>query len=234
MINQIQTIRTFVTNTLGDLPIRIVIDRNANGEEMANGDRASAVLALGDKRFRIVLTSAYVEPTLGRIVFTDLETKHVIEGQKNDARWSEIAQYIRNPQFAPPFMPQTPVSDAMVAVVAMPKPAQMPDRLPYLGQGVKFITGRGEYYSGMDELAAMVTRIHSPTKVSLTIFPHNADAFWRNDVERRSPELQHHCWDFAEATNDAARKHWAEGAISALNEPFKRGPGRPRKIAAGE
>lgn len=197
MNNQIQIIKTFAERSLGDLSPILAIDRDVNGREIANGDRASAVLSTRNGRHRIALTSSYIDPPLGRVVMIDLSSQQRIEGGKSDAVWNSIAAHIRGGKREEPTA--TPIEVREPAK----EPEIIPDRLPHLGQGVTFYTERNEPIGGMFTLAAIVTEIHSPTEVSLTVFPRTGEQFWRERVPRKLGSREFFCWDFSDALPSA-------------------------------
>lgn len=206
MINQLQTIKTFVDREFGTVPHSLVVE-----DDMANGDRAVAILAVGDKRYRIEVTSAYIQPPLGQILMRDMMNGTMIERQKGDDAWHEIAAHIRG---SSPNVVAMPKSE----VAPLAEPEQMTDgRAPFLAMSAKFITERGEAVGGMEELAAMVTRVLSPTAVSLTVFPDTGEPFWRNNVQRRSATRRHNCWDFADEAPVTERT--LSAALDDLTKP---------------
>ena len=94
------------------------------------------------------------------------------------------------------------------------KPAYADTRVPHLGQGVIYVTDWP--IGGMTELAAIVTKVISPTVICVTAFPMTGELFWRNDLPRRSDQNARNCWDFSEAStpsvadiNDGARAEMA-------------------------
>lgn len=224
MINQIQGIKGFIEHKLGDLPSVLVIDKDVNGVEIANGDRASATLTVNKKRCQIILTSAYVDAPLGRITMTDLDTLQVVSGAKLDATWDAVNKHIRTARDDAMLQEATPRLEQVREAPLEPASEPIPDRVPHLGQGVKFICERGEAIGGMEELAAIVTRIHSPTMVSLSVFPCTGELFWRNDLPRRSEARQRNCWDFSDGLADL----WQPIDREAKEPPKRRG--RPPKV----
>lgn len=202
MLSMLQNIRIFVDTKLGD----VVKWTNCEAGQ-SDANRGSARIPIDGMVFTVSCTGSYTDPPLGIVRMRD-DSGKVIEGQKRDVLWAEIASYIRgrvaekrgtakppDPQMAV-ILPDTKGS------VKVSAPPATDGRHPHLGQGVKFILGRGEVISGMTELAALVTRVNSPTSVNLTIFPDGGEPFWRNDVPRFGRQadgsiLEHGCWDFA-------------------------------------
>jgi hypothetical protein len=81
MINQAQNIRSFVERKLGELATW----NDAMVEGEANGDYASAVIPVNGRQYRLAVTSAYIEPPMGRLTLTDLQTnqhKHKRGGRR--------------------------------------------------------------------------------------------------------------------------------------------------------
>jgi hypothetical protein len=91
MINQAQNIRSFVESKLGELATW----NDAMVEGEANGDYASAVIPVNGRQYRLAVTSAYIEPPMGRLTLTDLQTNHEISGGRTDAIWDEMPRYAR-------------------------------------------------------------------------------------------------------------------------------------------
>ena len=246
MINQIQTIKTFVERQLGDLSPFVTIDKDPQGHEIANGDRASAIVSSRGGRHRITVTSAYIEPPLGRITMIDLHSSQQIEGNKSDAVWKAIEQHIRgNGHVAPA---ELAYSKPVEAREAVPSEQYADEREPHLGQGVTFYTQRNEPIGGMFKLAAVITEIHSRHEVSLTVFPRTGEQFWRNNVPRKSDRREFFCWEFSDSAGklevrEKARLEPIIGPIIYLPEGYqlphdipndnvvwlKRKPGRPPK-----
>lgn len=197
MINQIQAIKSFVDRSLGDIPHALSIDKDAHGREYANGDLAICTLKIGERRFRIEVTSSYIKPPLGEITMTDLGTQHVIAGKKSDDLWKQIEGHIRGTPYTAATEAKAETAPQGATVTSLPlEPSD--GRMPYLAQPVLFITERGCAIGGMTELAAIVTRVISPTVVSLTVLPDTGEVFWRSNMRRRSAAQQFNCWDFAD------------------------------------
>ena len=212
MISQLQSIRVFVDRKLSDL----VLWPLCQGDPSSNADRGSAIIPVKGKRFRITSTSAYIDGPMGKLTMEDLETNHQISGAKSDVVWSQIEAYIRRRAKDEP----EPVArvDAPLDEIARlaAAPVYSDTRVPYLGQGVTYVTDWP--VGGMTELAAIVTKIISPTVICVTVFPMTGELFWRNDLPRRSEQQKANCWDFSEvatdsaaAINDAARAQFVRG-----------------------
>lgn len=195
MISQLQSVRVFVDRKLSDL----VMWPQCEPDAKSNADRGSAVIPVKGKRFRITSTSAYIDGPMGKLSLEDLETRHVITGSKGDALWSQIEAYIRRrANDEPEPAAQTEIARA---AIAEPQPAYADTRVPYLGQGVTYVPDWP--IGGMTELAAIVTKVVSPTVVCLTVFPMTGELQWRNDLPRRSDRQQKDCWDFSEPATDS-------------------------------
>ena len=209
MISQLQSVRVFVDRKLSDL----VLWPLCQGDPSSNADRGSAIIPVKGKRFRITSTSAYIDGPMGKLTMEDLETNHQISGAKSDVVWGQIEAYIRRRAKDEP----EPVAPAWTDASIKPaEPTYSDTRVPYLGQGVTYVTDWP--VGGMTELAAIVTKIISPTVICVTVFPMTGELFWRNDLPRRSEQQKANCWDFSEvatdsaaAINDAARAQFVRG-----------------------
>lgn len=190
MISQLQSIRVFIDAKLSDL----VLWSACTPEGDCNADAAVALIRVKGKSYRITSTSSYVKPPRGELALLDLETGHEIRGAKGDVAWSEIEAYIRRRVKDEP--EPAPVVEALARADEQPKPKYPDDRVPYLGQGVIYCPDWP--MGGMTKLAALVTKVISPTMVCLTAFPVTGELFWRENVQRREGKSRSNVWDFAE------------------------------------
>ncbi len=188
MISQLQSVRTFIDRKLSDL----VLWPQCEPDATSNADRGGAVIPVKGKRFRITSTSAYIDGPMGKLTMVDLEDNHIISGPKGDTLWAQIEAYIRRRANDLP----EPAPVAAVVESAPPQPVYPDTRVPYLSQGVTYVPDWP--IGGMTEIAAIVTKVISPTVICLTAFPMTGELFWRNDLMRRSDVHARNCWDFSE------------------------------------
>lgn len=196
--------------------------------------------------YRITVTSAYIEPPLGRVVFHDLDRGEEFSGNISDATWKRISDHIRRSSgFVTEHSIVDPGYQHSVASV-LQAPVVAPDgRVPHMAQPIVYFTNPGEAVAGLSELAAFVTRVVSPLAVDLVVFPPASEPFHRENVPRRVGANSACRWDFQSDEVSAPKSEddvygLLDQAMKDIDElkakvetlEAKRGPGRPPKEAA--
>jgi hypothetical protein len=197
--------------------------------------------------YRIVVSSSYAVPPLGKVVFKDKDQGHEIEGQNQDDTWHRIAEYLKARESGETdaatkvLEEHTGVSAEMLGVrEPVTKLPFTPPLVPPVAF-VFYISDPGVWYQNGP---ALVTRVNADGSYNLTVFPDGSEPFYRQNVGKQSDALRNVCWlDYPESTmpprellvghklptfdSDAAVKN-AESALG-IDHPPRRG--RPPKVA---
>jgi hypothetical protein len=189
--------------------------------------------------YRIVVSSSYAVPPLGKVVFKDKDQGHEIEGQNQDDTWHRIAEYLKARESGE----EINAAEVVAPVRSAAPVSQMPYNPPLVPPVafVFYVSDPGVWYQNGP---ALVTRVNADGSYNLTVFPDGSEPFYRQNVGKQSDALRNVCWvDYPESTmpprellvghklptfdSDAAVKN-AESALG-IDHPPRRG--RPPKVA---
>jgi hypothetical protein len=158
----------------------------------------SNVLIEGAKgTYRIVVSSSYAVPPLGKVVFKDKDQGHEIDGQNQDDTWHRIAEYLKARELdagTAALLPYAGVTDEMRGVPPEPAPIAKIPFTPPLVPPVAFvfyISDPGVWYQNGP---ALVTRVNADGSYNLTVFPDGSEPFYRQTVGKQSDALRNVCW----------------------------------------
>jgi hypothetical protein len=144
--------------------------------------------------YRIVVSSSYAVPPLGKVVFKDHTSGHEIEGQNQDDTWHRIAEYLKANE-ANEWAPE----DVAKMAAIEPKPPVINKIVPLAVSELQippvafvwYLSDPGVWYQNGP---ALVTRVNADGSYNLTVFPNGSEPFYRESVGERSDSLKNICW----------------------------------------